>query len=96
MRVAVSLMDGLGLDGDRCIRVIPQQEEVSFFGHRWNSTGISPDPKKTESILKMQFPSDKKTIIIIIIIYLHIVYMSLVFIIYSDCNAFYSPFFLTI
>ena len=25
MRVAVGLMDGLGLDGDRCICVIPQQ-----------------------------------------------------------------------
>ena len=24
MRVAVGLVDGLGLDGDRCIRVIPQ------------------------------------------------------------------------
>ena len=34
--------------------------EVSFFGHRWNSTGISLDPKKTESILKMQFPPDKE------------------------------------
>ena len=38
-----------------------KKEEDSFFGHRWNSTGISPDPKKTESILKMQFPPDKET-----------------------------------
>ena len=38
-----------------------KKEEVSLFGHRWNSTGISPDPKKTESILKMQFPPDKET-----------------------------------
>ena len=38
-----------------------KKEEVSFFGHRWNSTGMSPDPKKTESILKMQFPPDKET-----------------------------------
>ena len=38
-----------------------KKEEVSFFGHRWNSTGISPYPKKTESILKMQFPPDKET-----------------------------------
>ena len=30
-----------------------KKEEVSFFGHRWNSTGISPDPKKTESILNL-------------------------------------------
>ena len=30
-----------------------KKEEVSFLGHRWNSTGISQDPKKTESILKM-------------------------------------------
>ena len=37
-----------------------KKEKVSFFCHRWNSTGISPDPKKTESILKMQFPSDKE------------------------------------
>ena len=40
-----------------------KKEEVSFFGHRWNSTGISPDPKKTESILKMQFPPDKLCIL---------------------------------
>ena len=38
-----------------------KKEEVSFFGHRWNSTGISPDPKKTESILRMAFPPDKET-----------------------------------
>ena len=38
-----------------------KKEEVSFFGQRWSSTGISPDPKKTESILKMQFPPDKET-----------------------------------
>ena len=38
-----------------------QKEEVSFFGHRWNSTGISPDTKKTESILRMEFPPDKDT-----------------------------------
>ena len=38
-----------------------KKEEVSFFSHRWNSTGISPDPKKTESILRMEFPPDKET-----------------------------------
>ena len=38
-----------------------KKEEVSFFGHRWNSTGISPDPKKTESILRMEFSPDKET-----------------------------------
>ena len=37
-----------------------KKEEVSFFGHRWNSTGISPYPKKTESILRMEFPPDKE------------------------------------
>ena len=26
MNAAVGLMDGLGLDGDRCIRVIPRQD----------------------------------------------------------------------
>ena len=38
-----------------------KKEEASFFGHRWNSTGISRDPKKTESILRMEFPPDKDT-----------------------------------
>ena len=32
-----------------------KKEEVSFFGHRWNST------EKTESILRMEFPPDKET-----------------------------------
>ena len=30
MRVAVSLVDGLGLDGDWCIRVIPQHPPFSL------------------------------------------------------------------
>ena len=38
-----------------------KKEEVSFFGHRWNSIRISPDPKKTESILRMEFQTDKDT-----------------------------------
>ena len=38
-----------------------KREEVSFFGHTWNSTGISPDPKKINSILRMKFPEDKET-----------------------------------
>ena len=37
-----------------------KKEEVSFFCHRWNSTGISPDAKKTESILRMEFPPDNE------------------------------------
>ena len=36
-----------------------KHEEACFFGHRWNSTGISPDPKKIESILRRDFPPDK-------------------------------------
>ena len=28
MRAAVGLTDGLGLDGDRCIRVIPRQRVI--------------------------------------------------------------------
>ena len=31
MRAAVGLTDGLGLDGDRCIRVIPRQRAL-FLG----------------------------------------------------------------
>ena len=36
-----------------------KQKEVSFFGHQWSSTGISPNPKKVDSILRMEFPQDK-------------------------------------
>ena len=38
-----------------------KQKEVSFFSHRWSPTGISPDPKKVDSILRMEFPQDKET-----------------------------------
>ena len=38
-----------------------KKQEVYFFGHRWNSLGITPDPKKIDSILKMEFPKDKET-----------------------------------
>ena len=37
-----------------------QLEEVSFFGHNWNSKGISPDPKKIQAIKHMVFPPDKE------------------------------------
>ena len=39
-----------------------KQKEVSFFGHKWSSTGISADPKKIDFILRMEFPQDKETI----------------------------------
>ena len=32
MNVAVGLMDGLGLDGDRCIRVIPRHPHFMIIG----------------------------------------------------------------
>ena len=38
-----------------------KKKEVSFFGHSWNTTGISPDPKKIQSIMNMTFPKDKET-----------------------------------
>ena len=34
MRAAVSLTDGLGLDGDRCIRVIPRQTPTYDFSEK--------------------------------------------------------------
>ena len=37
-----------------------QLEEVSFFGHNWNSKGILPDPKKIRAIKQMVFPPDKE------------------------------------
>ena len=38
-----------------------QLEEESFFGHKWNSKGISPDPKKIHAIKQMVFPPDKES-----------------------------------
>ena len=38
-----------------------KKQEIHFFGHRWNSHGITPDPKKIDSIRKMEFPKDKET-----------------------------------
>ena len=38
-----------------------KKKEVSFFRHSWNTTGISPDPKKVECIMQMAFPEDKET-----------------------------------
>ena len=38
-----------------------KKKEVSFFGHTWNTTGISPDPKKVQAIRNMTFPEDKET-----------------------------------
>ena len=38
-----------------------QLKEVSFFGHKWNSKGISPDPKKIHAVKQMVFPPDKES-----------------------------------
>ena len=38
-----------------------QIKEVSFFGHNWNSKGILPDPKKTQTIKQMVFPPGKES-----------------------------------
>ena len=38
-----------------------QLEEVSFFGHKWNSEGISSDPKKIQAIIQMVFLPDKES-----------------------------------
>ena len=38
-----------------------KKKEVSFFGHRWSQDGLSPDPKKIDVILKMEFPEDTET-----------------------------------
>ena len=48
MNAAVGLMDGLGLDGDRCIRVIPRQGERR---KEWRTKNIRKERKKrTEGI----------------------------------------------
>ena len=37
-----------------------QLKEVSLFGHKWNSKGISPEPKKIHAIKQMVFLQDKE------------------------------------
>ena len=54
----VTRNNGLRLNKDK---LQFKKKEVSFFGHRWSADGISPDPKKIESILQMEFPEDKET-----------------------------------
>ena len=39
-----------------------QLEEVSFFGHNWNSKGTLPDPKKIQAIKQMVFHPEKESI----------------------------------
>ena len=37
MRAAVGLMECLGLDGDRCIRMIPRQATSRWYASHWNA-----------------------------------------------------------
>ena len=38
-----------------------KQSQVSFYGHCWSKQGISPDPKKIQTLNHMNFPPDKET-----------------------------------
>ena len=49
--------NGLKLNKDK---IQFKKKEVSFFGHRWSQDSLSPDPKKIDAILKMEFPEDKE------------------------------------
>ena len=49
---------GLRLNKDK---IQFKKTEVSFFGHRWSKDGLSPDPKKIQLIINMDFPEDKET-----------------------------------
>ena len=49
---------GLHLNKDK---IQFKKTEVSFFGHRWSKDRNSPDPKKIQSIINMDFPEDKET-----------------------------------
>ena len=48
MNVAVGLMDGLGLDGDRCIRVIPRHTQPPI--HPPIGGGVSTNHKSSNRI----------------------------------------------
>ena len=53
----VSKDKGLRLNKDK---IQFKKTEVSF-SHRWSKDGLSPDPKKIQSIINMDFPEDKET-----------------------------------
>ena len=38
-----------------------KQSQVSFYGHCWSKHGISPDPKKIQTLNHMELPTDKET-----------------------------------
>ena len=38
-----------------------KQSQVFFYGHCWSKQGISPDPKRIETMNHMEFPRDKET-----------------------------------
>ena len=38
-----------------------KQSQVSFYGHCWSKQGISPDPKKIQTLNHINFPPDKET-----------------------------------
>ena len=38
-----------------------KQSQVSFCGHCWSKHGITPDPKKIQTLTHMEFPPDKET-----------------------------------
>ena len=38
-----------------------KQSQVSFYGHCWSKHGISPDPKKIQTLNHMEFSPDRET-----------------------------------
>ena len=48
----------LTLNQDKMQFRLPQ---VSFFGHRWSTKGLSPDPKKIAAVKRMNLPKDVET-----------------------------------
>ena len=42
-------------------KIQSKQSQVSFYGLCWSKQGISPDPKKIETLNHMEFPPDKET-----------------------------------
>ena len=51
--------NNLTLNAEKMQFRLPQ---VSFFGHTWSDCGLSPDPKKIETVRRMEIPQDMETI----------------------------------
>ena len=76
MNAAVGLMDGLGLDGDRCIRVIPRQLYESLFKISLTIFSGIPEIKISAMIGALEVVAEAKVVILVIVPYIFVGFLN--------------------